>query len=156
MIDLTLGNAVAAGTALVTAFWAFYLDIQRKKEAHKLSTAADVEKHKATTAAELDKQKASIEAEAKKAEVKELADVEREKAKHQAEVDKVREQGMGGQAVAKIWQAVDNIKDDVAKLEDNQAKDHSDNLLRNQIVTSLHEEVSKFTKLIFENFITRR
>jgi hypothetical protein len=144
MIDLTVGNAIGAGVPLMGFIFLVYQNIQSNKEKHKVSVAADLEKQKAT-----------IEADAKKEEVKVLAEVEREKAKHQAEVDKIREQGMGGQAVAKIWQAMDNIKDDVRTLEENQSKDHADNLLRNEIVTRLHSEVSNFTKLLFENLIKR-
>lgn len=145
MMDLTLGNAIAAIVPIGGAFWLILQNI-----------AAGKDKHRVTTQAELDKQKAAIDADFRKDELRIAADVEKEKVKQLAEVEKIREKGMGGEAVVKIWQVVDHIKDDVAKLEENQAKDHSDNLLRNEIVTRLHGEVANFTKLLFENLITRR
>lgn len=145
MLNLTIGDYAAIAVPVVTAGWAFYQDVLRRRDAHKLTIAADLEK-----------QKYLIDAEVKKEELRVQGEVDKEKARTQAEVEKIRERGMGGEAVVKIWQVVDEIQGDVEKLEENQNKDHTDNIIRNQIVTKLSEEVTKFTTILFENLITRK
>lgn len=144
-VNLTVGNAIAAAVPLVGVFVGWLTWIQSTKEKHKVSVQAD-----------LDKEKSRIEASERNERLRIEADLEKEKHKSQAEVDKIRERGMGGEAVAKIWQAVDNMRGEIRDLETNQNKDHADGVLRSEIITKLTQEVTNITKLLFDNLINMR